>query len=89
MRTTLLAAAEGAADFSQETWWLVVGKALAVFVFLVVTTLVLIWFERRVIGRMQQRPGPNRTGPFGYTVRVVPRHVGLATPSELGLVAWA
>ena len=25
----------------------------------------MIWFERRVIGRMQQRPGPNRTGPFG------------------------
>jgi len=65
MSSTLLAAGEGAADFSQETWWLVLGKALAVFVFLVVTTLVLIWFERRVIGRMQQRPGPNRTGPFG------------------------
>ena len=27
-------------------------------------------------------------GAFGYTVRVVPRHA-LATPSELGLVAWA
>ncbi len=55
----------GAADFSQETWWLVLAKALLVFVFLVVTTLLVIWFERRVIGRMQQRPGPNRTGPFG------------------------
>jgi NADH-quinone oxidoreductase subunit H len=30
-----------------------------------VNTLLVIWFERRVIGRMQQRPGPNRTGPFG------------------------
>ena len=29
------------------------------------------------------------SGAFGYTVRVVPRHVGLATASELGLVAWA
>jgi glycogen phosphorylase len=28
-------------------------------------------------------------GAFGYTVRVVPRHVGLATSAELGLVAWA
>lgn len=27
-----------------------------------------------------------RTGPFGYTVRVLPRHEGLATPVELGLV---
>jgi NADH-quinone oxidoreductase subunit H len=65
MTSTLLTAGPGAADFSQETWWLVLVKALLIFVFLVVTTLVLIWFERRVIGRMQQRPGPNRTGPFG------------------------
>jgi glycogen phosphorylase len=28
-------------------------------------------------------------GAFGYTVRVVPRHPGLATASELGLAAWA
>ena len=62
---SLAAAGPGAADFSQETWWLVIAKALLVFVFLVVTTLLVIWFERRVIGRMQQRPGPNRTGPFG------------------------
>ncbi|MCA1982304.1 alpha-glucan family phosphorylase [Nocardioides nematodiphilus] len=30
-----------------------------------------------------------RAGGFGYTVRVVPRHVRLATPAELGLVALA
>lgn len=53
------------ADFSQDTWWLVLIKAAVIFVFLVVTTLLVVWFERRVIGRMQQRPGPNRTGPFG------------------------
>ena len=67
MTSALLTAAgsTGAADFSEETWWLVLAKALAIFVFLVVTTLILIWAERRIIGRMQQRPGPNRTGPFG------------------------
>jgi starch phosphorylase len=27
-----------------------------------------------------------RTGPFGFTVRVLPRHAGLASPAELGLV---
>ncbi len=53
------------ADFSDTPWWLHLVKALLVFVFLLVNTLVVIWFERRVIGRMQQRPGPNRTGPFG------------------------
>ncbi|WP_460664920.1 alpha-glucan family phosphorylase [Kribbella swartbergensis] len=29
----------------------------------------------------------DRTGPFGYTVRVVPKHSGLASPAELGLAA--
>ena len=29
----------------------------------------------------------DRTGPFGYTVRVVPNHTGLATPAEIGLAA--
>jgi len=53
------------ADFSDTPWWLSLIKALLVFVFLLVNTLLVIWFERRVIGRMQQRPGPNRTGPFG------------------------
>jgi NADH-quinone oxidoreductase subunit H len=54
-----------AANFSDTPWWLSLIKAVLIFVFLMVNTLVVIWFERRVIGRMQQRPGPNRTGPFG------------------------
>ena len=29
-----------------------------------------------------------RNGPFGYTVRILPRNPLLATPAELGLVAW-
>ena len=28
------------------------------------------------------------TGPFGYTVRVLPDHPALVGPAELGLVAW-
>ena len=27
----------------------------------------------------------DRNGPFGYTVRVLPAHAGLASPLELGL----
>jgi len=38
---------------------------VVIFVFLLLMALFLIWAERRVIGRMQQRPGPNRAGPFG------------------------
>jgi len=54
-----------AADFSDTPWWLALIKAVGIFVYLLVSTLLVIWFERRVIGRMQQRPGPNRNGPFG------------------------
>ena len=28
-----------------------------------------------------------RSGAFGYTVRVVPRHASLVSPAELGVVA--
>jgi NADH-quinone oxidoreductase subunit H len=51
--------------FGNDPWWLTVAKCVVVFVFLVLTTLLMIWAERRVIGRMQARPGPNRVGPFG------------------------
>ncbi|HVB45943.1 MAG TPA: NADH-quinone oxidoreductase subunit NuoH [Streptosporangiaceae bacterium] len=48
-----------------DPWWLTGLKVLIVFLFLLLTTLIMIWAERRVIGRMQQRPGPNRAGKFG------------------------
>ncbi len=40
-------------------------KAVLIFVLLVVLTLFNIWFERRVVARMQHRIGPNVNGPFG------------------------
>ena len=52
-------------DFNQLIWWMVLLKVGIVFVFLLLTTIFMIWFERRVIGRMQNRPGPNRAGPWG------------------------
>ncbi len=51
--------------FGDDPWWLIALKAVAVFVILVLFTLLNIWGERRVVGRMQQRIGPNRVGPFG------------------------
>ena len=53
------------AQFTHDNAWVVILKAVLIFVFCVVVTLLMIWAERRVVARMQSRPGPNRTGPFG------------------------
>ncbi|GAA4620852.1 NADH-quinone oxidoreductase subunit NuoH [Saccharopolyspora hordei] len=50
---------------ADDPLWLILLKVVAIFVFLVVMTLLSIWGERRVLGKMQHRPGPNRAGPFG------------------------
>src|ERR1700677_4881537 len=63
--TGVLAADSTLSDFNQLIWWMVLLKVAIVFVLLLLTTIFMIWFERRVIGRMQNRSGPNRAGPWG------------------------
>lgn len=46
-------------------FWSAVIKAVAAFSLLMLTALILVWFERRVVSFMQNRVGPNRAGPFG------------------------
>ena len=53
------------ADFSAETWWLSLIKAVFIVAFLIVSVIMAIWTERRVLGRMQTRPGPNVNGFLG------------------------
>jgi NADH-quinone oxidoreductase subunit H len=55
----------GAELIGADPGWLIAVKALVVFVLCVLLTLMSVWGERRLVGRMQQRPGPNRVGPFG------------------------
>jgi NADH-quinone oxidoreductase subunit H len=52
-------------DWGAEAFWIILIKVVGVFAFLVVMTLFTIVFERKVVGRMQLRIGPNRTGPWG------------------------
>jgi NADH-quinone oxidoreductase subunit H len=48
-----------------------VAKAVAVFAFLLLTVLVAILVERKLLGRMQMRYGPNRVGPYGLLQSLV------------------
>ncbi|MFV2197105.1 NADH-quinone oxidoreductase subunit NuoH [Nocardiopsis sp. LOL_012] len=61
----LLASEAHLEAFGQDPWWITTIKALAIFVFLMVCVLMMIMADRKVMGRMQQRHGPNRMGPFG------------------------
>ena len=51
--------------FYVEPWWMQIAKALVIFfvVFNIVPMLLLA--ERKLLGRLQGRYGPNRVGPFG------------------------
>jgi NADH-quinone oxidoreductase subunit H len=41
-----------------------------------------VWGERRIVGRMQERPGPNRVGPFGL-IQALADGVKLALKEDL------
>jgi len=52
-------------DVNGEPWWITVIKAFVVINLVLVTFAYMTLAERKVMGRMQLRYGPNRAGPYG------------------------
>ena len=65
LHTVVAQTAEQVPGFGNDPWWLVLLKAVGIFVLLMLFTLFNIVYERKVVAHMQHRVGPNRTGPWG------------------------
>ncbi|MER6510124.1 MULTISPECIES: NADH-quinone oxidoreductase subunit NuoH [unclassified Nonomuraea] len=63
--THVLAADPTLADFGKDPLWITIIKAVMLFAFLMLGILFGVWYERKLISRMQHRYGPNRAGKFG------------------------
>ncbi len=48
-----------------EPWWIQIIKALVIFGVIFAILPMLTVYERKLLGRFQNRYGPNRVGPFG------------------------
>ncbi len=52
-------------DWPGNFWLHLVVFAVIILAFVLITAIIFLWLERRGIGRLQVRLGPNRVGPFG------------------------
>lgn len=68
--------------FANGVDWVVVlitlVKAVIVLVFLLLSTAMVIWFERKLLGPFQNRIGPDVTGPWGILQSVADGIKGFA-----------
>jgi NADH-quinone oxidoreductase subunit H len=53
-----------------EAWWITIPKAFIVINVVMVFFALTTWLERKLLGRMQLRFGPNRAGPKGLLVPI-------------------
>ncbi len=52
-------------DWPGGYWWHWLFFTVVLIAFVLIMVMGAIYIERRVLGKMQSRLGPNRTGPFG------------------------
>ncbi|HUK44178.1 MAG TPA: NADH-quinone oxidoreductase subunit NuoH [Gaiellaceae bacterium] len=50
---------------TNEPWWIAVIAVLIIINLVMAAFAYTTWLERKMLGRMQLRYGPNRAGPFG------------------------
>ena len=55
---------------TREAWWITIPKAFLVINVVMVFFAFTTWLERKLLGRMQLRYGPNRAGPKGLLVPI-------------------
>jgi NADH-quinone oxidoreductase subunit H len=48
-----------------EPWWMQIAKAIVIFAVGLQLVPIVLLVERKLLGRFQNRYGPNRVGPFG------------------------
>src|SRR5262249_7719052 len=48
-----------------EPWWISLIKAAVIVNLVMLAFAYTTWLERKLLGRMQNRYGPNRAGPYG------------------------
>jgi NADH-quinone oxidoreductase subunit H len=53
-----------------EAWWITIPKAFLVVNVVMAFFALTTWLERKLLGRMQNRFGPNRAGPKGLLVPI-------------------
>ena len=70
---------------------IILAKVLIVFVLGLVGTMLMVWFERKVVSGMQNRVGPNKAGPFGLLQTLADGIKALLQgddpPAQIGLTA--
>jgi NADH-quinone oxidoreductase subunit H len=52
-------------DWPGGFWAHMLVFVILLIIFITIVVLLFTWLERRWLGRLQIRPGPNRAGPFG------------------------